>query len=355
MTEDNSPLCVDLFSGSGGFSTGFKKAGYKIVLAVEKNTSAAETYSANHPETAVIKDDIKNIKVMDLELKSKIDIIIGGFPCKPFSSANRTNSGTLHKDNQLYLEFLSFLRHIEPRQFVIENVPGLKSQNKVIIESILDTTKGMGYKVEVDIINMAKYGLPQERERIFIIGSKSKPINFPESVLTTADKWITVGEAISDLQEEVCSDPSYVFDYQVEPKNTYQIMRRYGSFKLYNHFCTDHSEKVLQKIRCIPPGGNWRNIPYDLLTKQERTNKHSNSYRRLRNDNPSPTITNIRKTVLIHPQFQRTLSAREGARLQGFDDTYLFKGTKDDVLQQIADAVPPIISECLANKLIAEL
>ncbi len=349
------PKVVDLFCGSGGMSIGFNKASFSVILGIDHNQFACETYKKNNPNTRVLWSDIQNISEEKINGFNNIDIIIGGFPCKPFSSSNRTIRKS-HPDNGLYKELIRWIKLLSPRAFVIENVPPIKNAidtktNKNIFMTIINQTKQLGYNVTYKLINMIVYGLPQKRERIFLVGTKTKMFSFP--LPKYIDNYVTVKDAISDLPEKVRLNSNTIhlpYNYTSKPKTKYQQKLRLNSKKLWNHFSTKNRPETKERFKYIPQGGNWRDIPLKLLPGNN-LNRHNNLYHRLKYNSFSPTITHVRKTLLIHPVYNRLLSAREAARLQGFEDNYYFYGNKDDIYQQIADAVPPIFSEILAKHL----
>lgn len=355
------PRVVDLFSGCGGLSEGFSQAGFDITVAVEKDAAAAKTYAANHPDTKIIVEDIRSVSPRELGV-FEVDVVIGGFPCRPFSTANRQNQGRGHPDWPLHHEFLRIIRETNPRAFVIENVPAIdKSEGphraRSVLNDIVEQASRLGFHTTHDVLNAAYFGVPQERERRFIIGSKGVKPFFPVPIELDTDDWVTVADAISDLPEAVYTDINRPqrFAYCSEPQGAYQEARRRDSGDVVDHLCTKHGNAVIQRYKTIPPGCNWHKIPRRLLAHTNTKNMHSNLYRRLDWQNLAPTIAHIRKCHLIHPSFHRTLSAREGARLQSFNDTYHFYGNKDQVYQQIADAVPPLLARAVAQHLIKHL
>lgn len=354
------PNVIDLFCGCGGLSEGFKQAGYSIVAAVEKDSAAARTYAINHPEVILYPQDIRALPTASLALSGRVDVIIGGAPCKPFSPANRRSSPESHPEQPLYQEFLRLVRDTLPIAFVFENVPQIQQMRTArrgmsVADDILHQAKHLGYITFLGVINAASYDVPQERKRIVIVGTKKHAFQVPP--VLKPETLITVYDAISDLPEHTYLNRNSPrnFSYDTPPKSNYQAARRTNSQEIIDHFSIDHGSEVLQRFSHIPPGGNWRDVPEKLLAHSSTRNKHSNIYRRLDWAKPAPTITHIRKCLLIHPKFNRTISAREGARLQSFDDTYRFSGSKDQVYQQIADAVPPILARAIAQQLLKVL
>lgn len=363
MSDGGSLKVIDLFHGPGGFSDGFIKAGYKIVLAIDNKNSAYKTYMKNKLSENVIKEDIRNLEIKDNKdnylIKSKsnsinivkiskdIDVIIGGIPCKPFSPANRSKKcGEKHEAYELYKEFVKFVKSIRPKMFVIENVPRFlnaegyidnneNSQKKKIIEIMkaeLDQ-----YYITYSKLDFSKYGLPQKRERVIIIGSLNK-----EVILNLEEQdSITVKEAIYDLPKSCGGNMEYNF------LTRYQCERLGLKRELKNHLTRSNNEDVKKRFKHIPQGGNWRNVPDELWKTLKK--KFSNNHRRLCEDKPSITIEHCANNYILHPEYHRVISVREAARLQGFDDDFIFCDCLNEQYQLVGDALSPIISKQIAE------
>lgn len=360
---------IDLFAGVGGFSNGFRKAGYNIVLANEIDKSISESYSKNHPETKMINDDIKNILPEVKNLKEKIDVIIGGPPCQGFSMAGariRTNKGSDFLDdprNYLFRHYFAMVQEVEPQFFVMENVPGMLSmQDGKIIEEIerlfsdKDNFEHGAYHLYKQILNAHDYGVPQERHRLIIFGSK-KELDFPKLFSDVKEEMIengeivmhTIGDAISDLNWLESGEGRFEQEYKMMPLTDYQKERRKNCKELHNHMATNHNEKAIERIKELKPGGRR----LDLSDGKNIKSVHSGAYGRMRWDESSKTIITRFDTpssgVYIHPERNRTLTPREAARIQSFDDDFIFYGNKSSVIKQIGNAVPPLLSYYLAK------
>lgn len=341
----NSKINVlDIFCGAGGMSRGFEEAGFNIKYAIDKDKGAIETFKNNHPNTEVLEMDVKDVKFNTF---TDVDLIIGGFPCTPFSNANRKNIDN-HPDKFLYKEYLRAIKEINPKVFIMENVNGVINEDikgNSVLKNIISDTKKSGYNVNYWMINMAYWGLPQKRQRVIIIGSRIGEININNYDERNNLGLVTVRDAIEDLEliEPISSN---VISYSVTPMTNYQKERRKNSKDLYNHISINHGIKFLEKIEYIKQGENWSSIPTKLISTNK--SRQYNSYRRLEYNNQSITIVNVRKSCVLHPVKNRVLTAREAARLQGFDDNYIFFGEKDSVYQQIANAVPPLVAKSIA-------
>lgn len=360
---------IDLFSGVGGFSSGFRKAGFNIVLANEIDKSISESYHLNHPETEMINDDIKNILPKIKKLDKKIDVIIGGPPCQGFSMAgarirNVKADGFLDDPrNYLFRYYFKIVQEIEPTFFVMENVPGMLSMSNGAIISEIEKLftdehnfKNGKYFLYKKVLNAYDYGVPQTRNRLIIFGSK-KELQFEELFESVKQEMInskeiemhTIGDAISDLNWLESSEGAIEQDYKIKPKTQYQIDRRKNSNRLYNHKATNHNSVAISRIKELKPGGRR----LDLSEGKNIKSVHSGAYGRMMWDEPSKTIITRFDTpssgVYIHPERNRTLTPREAARLQSFDDDFIFYGNKSSIIKQIGNAVPPLLSYYLAN------
>lgn len=360
---------IDLFSGVGGLSTGFRKAGFNIVLANEIDKSIADSYVKNHPETLMINDDIKNILPQMEKIYKKIDVIIGGPPCQGFSMAgarireNRQNQFLDDPRNYLFRNYFQIVQKIEPQYFVMENVPGMLSmKDGRIIEEIekLFTDernfKNGKYYIYKEVLNAYDYGVPQERRRLIIIGSKFK-VDFSGIMKRVRKNMVDCGEisnhtiydAISDLNYLSSGEGDFKQEYKTSCLTQYQIDRRGRSKYLYNHIATRHSEVAINRISRLEQGGRR----LDLAEGEQIKSVHSGAYGRMRWDEPAKTIITRFDTpssgVYIHPKQNRTITPREAARLQSFDDDYVFYGNKSSIIKQIGNAVPPLLAYYLAK------
>ncbi len=362
---------IDLFCGTGGFAHGFVSSGhnFELIYAIDSEQVAVETTKANHKYARVDNDDIRKVdpKKIKKELGvESVDLIIGGPPCQGFSSL-RPNRSNVRNDerNNLFLNYAKFIKEFRPKMFVLENVVGLVTHKKgKTLEKIIETFSSIGYKVDWKILNAASYGVPQKRERFILIGSKdNRPIIFPKPIYyigdrvighvdksrllyadTSAPAALTVNDAISDLptvkrgQQQV--------NYKLEPLNKYQRDRRNQNKVLTLHKAANHSDKMMEIIRYS--GDSIASIPKELITSG-----FSSCYSRLDGNKPSTTITvkfqSPSSSKSIHPKQHRTITPREAARIQSFDDDYLFKGSLTQIANQLGNAVPPLLGKAIAN------
>lgn len=315
---------VDLFSGAGGLSLGFEMAGFNNVFSVEYDKKIAESYKKNFPTHNLLVKDIQEItddEIITLQHNQEVDVVIGGPPCQGFSLAGRIGRSFVEdKRNYLFKEFARVVKVIDPKMFVMENVARMISHNKgqTILE-IKAEFESLGYNVQYKVLQAADYGVPQKRQRIFIVGTKNKEFNFPTPIGTT----ITVKEAIGDLPPLKSGERSEV----------------------PNHFSMNHSSQMLKKMSYIGDGGNRNQIPEDLRPKTGDIRK----YIRYDSQKPSVTVTGDMRKI-FHYEQNRALTPRELARLQSFPDSFIFEGNSISIQQQIGNAVPPLLGYAVAKQ-----
>lgn len=368
MREINLNLtAVDLFAGAGGLSLGFEQAGFKILLGIEKDPYAAETYKQNRKKasTIVLAEDVieldsdKLLRILKMK-KGEIDILMGGPPCQGFSISNMRTRTLNNPKNLLYKEFVRYVKDLKPRWFLLENVSGMDIfKGGLVRDVIMAEMKTAGYACESRIVNAASYGVPQIRRRIFIVGNRiGVDFKFPiPSHGNGGRAYMTVWEAISDLPP---LENGHNKDAEKYKKNgreitNYQKIMRKGWRKQYclHNLVSKNNGLVLNRYRFIPPGGNWEDIPEYLMGNyRDKRRCHSGIYRRLQWDELSVVVSNFRKNMLIHPEQDRGLSVREAARLQSFPDWYVFYGPLGAQQQQVANAVPPLLARKIANSIL---
>jgi DNA (cytosine-5)-methyltransferase 1 len=344
-----------LFAGAGGFSVGFENAGFDIVAAVEYDKQIAETYSYNHFETKVFAEDIKQVVNKVDFSQYNCDVIIGGPPCQGFSMAGariRKNNFIDDPRNYLFKYYFKIVQQVKPKIFILENVKGILTMEKgEIFKQIIslfsdeENFNGNKYYIEYRIVKALEYGIPQQRERVFIIGSLNKKLDIDKLILKTKKILIkkyphffdsvTVWDAISNLKNEDTEGNIQ----NLKPENQYQKFLANNSCITFNHIKPHHNKIALKRIKQIGNGENWTKL------KDVIKSVHSGAYGRLVKNGVAPTITTRFDTPsggrFIHPVEDRTLSPREGARIQSFPDNFKFLGTKTSIYKQIGNAVPP--------------
>lgn len=353
----NKPTVIDLFAGAGGISLGMKKVGFDILAANDIDVHCKKTYNQNLPKVPYLLKDIRCLSANDIMKTcgtSKIDVVVGGPACQGFSLANNKTRTADNPKNSLVFEFVRLVKEIMPYWFIMENVEGLISMdNGSFKNSLITNMENQGYSAKFIPLCAADYGVPQKRKRVFFIGNRlGIDIEAPKKKFgTKKNPYVSVDEALSDLPKidnqtrgfESC-------DYATKPKNKYQTKIRKKSKKVHNHLITKSSRLIIERYRRIPPGKNWSALPDSLKSECVRKfGGHSYLYKRLNPDQPANTIANFRKAMLIHPYENRGLSVREAARLQSFDDSFVFEGGISSQQQQLANVVPPLLAESLGK------
>lgn len=348
---------LDLFCGAGGLSYGMEKNPYfQTVIALDNDSTVTETFKKNMPNTEVIVGDITDINTKrEIIKKSKyyhVNMIVGGPPCQGYSNKGK-KLGLADPRNFLFREYLYLVKEIQPEIFVIENVKALLSaSNGWFRDEIITAIKKLGYYVEYGVLNAANYGVPQARERAIFICSKQKSIFLPPP---TVKKHMTVRDAISDIAYLESGEGKFEQPYRNKALTTYQKSMRLGSVALFNHIASKHKQVAIDKLKLIPPEKGKECLPKELQGKQ----KFKTTWGRLKWNETSPTIDTrfdaASNGTNNHPFLNRAITPREAARIQSFDDKFIFYGSKIHIRKQIGNAVPPLMAEAIADHILKEL
>ena len=341
---------IDLFAGCGGLSRGFMDAGFKILVGVDNDQAALNTFALNHEGAIALNADLSVQetfdKIKDLAGDESIDVVIAGPPCQGFFV-----TGPRHFDdprNSLYLAVLELVRQYQPKGFIIENVPGMAMMyDGQVKDEILRRFRDMGYNVECKILLAADYGVPQMRKRLIFMGVRSDigtPI-FPDPLLEP-DNYVTCREAISDLPSRTDSLGTEEDVYDKDPTTNYQRMMRGDCNVLYNHVATNHKQFVKDTIALVPEGGNYKDLPPGW--GESRT--FHEAWTRYDGNKPSKTIDTGHRNH-FHYEYNRVPTIRENARLQSFPDSFVFTGNRTQQNRQVGNAVPPLLGYALGKQL----
>ena len=329
---------IEGFCGAGGMALGLKNAGFKSLLAFDNNKAAINTYiNCCGPEGKVIDaSKITGNDILDMckIKKGDLGLFAGGPPCQGFS-LQRRNGYQADKRNDLVYDFFRLVEEILPQSFLLENVVMLgKKRGIKYINDGFERLSKLGYKITYGFINTAYYGLAQTRKRFIAVGVlHTNFFKFPYHT-HEHDEWLTVRDSISDLPD--CPE-----DFTEHPI-------------FANHIRCKISDRNLEMISHVPPGGGWRDIPPDLwLDCMKRWDGTSGGwpdvYGRLDWNSQCPTITagfdSFSRGRYAHPEYNRAITPREAARLQSFPDKIHFFGNRHDVRLQIGNAVPPRVAE----------
>lgn len=348
--NNNTLNVLDLFCGCGGLSQGFIDAGYNVILGVDFDKPALETYKYNHKESDILLADLSNDKSFE-EIANKvgnrkIDIIIGGPPCQGFSLTGSRDINDTR--NTLYLAVVKAVRRFKPKAFLIENVPGIATlYGGVVKQQIINTFEDMEYNVSVSEkpLLAADFGVPQMRKRMFFVGLQKGLGYFDFSMpMLTPDKYVSCGEALSDLPSREDDLGQEEDQYIMPPQSPYQEYMRKDSTKLYNHVATKHTEHVKWVISQVPEGGNYKDLPPGVGDSR----KFNEAWTRYDSKKPSRTIDTGHRNH-FHYKYNRVPTIRENARLQSFRDDFIFIGTKTQQNKQVGNAVPPLLAYHLAK------
>jgi len=326
-TDDrNKPTALDLFSGCGGLTVGLKRAGFRVLGAVDVDPLSIKTYKANHKDVTVWETDIRELEPAEIAAalglrKRRLDLLAGCPPCQGFSTMRTLNGAFVIDDprNDLLFEFQRFVEALRPRAVMMENVPGLADDER--FAAFCRRMKKIGYLGDHRILNAAEYGVPQRRRRLIYLAGHGMEIPFAEP----ARRIRTVEDAIGGLPKAGESgDPVH----DIPEKRTPRIM---------------------ELIRRIPKdGGSRTDLPEEYqLDCHRRCNGFKDVYGRMAWGDVAPTITsgcfNPSKGRFLHPEEDRAITMREAALLQGFPRRYKFPtaDNKSGVALMIGNALPP--------------
>jgi DNA (cytosine-5)-methyltransferase 1/site-specific DNA-methyltransferase (adenine-specific) len=348
---------LDLFCGAGGFSYGMEKnPHFKTVLSLDNDFYVGETFKHNMPECEVVIGDItsKVIKetIISQAKKLGVNMIIGGPPCQGFSNKGK-KLGLSDPRNFLFREYLSLVKALQPVVFVIENVKTLLStSNGWFRDEIVKAIDEMGYFVDYGVLNATHFGVPQARERAIFICSKQKIITLPQR---NTESFTTVRDAIFDLAYHESGEGDFEEEYILPASSAYQELMRMGARKVYNHMASKHKQVAIDKLKMIPPEKGKECLPIDMVGNQ----KFKTTWGRLKWDEVSPTIDTrfdaASNGTNNHPFLNRAITPREAARIQSFDDNFIFCGSKVRIRKQIGNAVPPLMAKAIADNIYLKL
>lgn len=387
-TSSDSLTYLDLFSGCGGFSLGLEWAGLKGLAAIDFNEPAIQTFRANHPNVphALVRDLTKfHPEQLDKLLGDKrVDLIVGGPPCQGFSKARQVD-GSNHGERlvedprrNLYKEFLRYVSYYQPKVFIMENVPGLRSAaggeffTRVQVES-----RKLGYRVIPYEVEAWRFGVPQKRVRQLFIGTrrelplfiadryiKQTHAGIGEPVKNGLKPSVTLGEAIGDLPRIFAGDKAFERPYDIELRKAhvkqygrryvYGVLQAHKAKKLTAYTARPHSNRDLRDFHKLREGETSRQalargvvmeFPYDRENFKDRyTRQHRDGY-------CSTIVAHLKKDGLmfIHPTQPRSLTPREAARIQSFPDTFVLPEQPTNSFAQIGNAVPPLIGKAMGS------
>ena len=312
---------IELFAGAGGLALGVEKAGFNTIGLIEIDKNACNTLKLNRPNWNVINENIANISSKNLEdffsiKKGELDLLSGGAPCQAFSYAGK-RLGLEDTRGTLFYHYALFLKQLQPKMFLFENVKGLLSHDKgKTHETIINVFKEEGYTIYEKVLNAWNYGVAQKRERLIIVGIRNDLINKLNFLFPTPHKYKPV------LRDILLDCP--------ESKGI-----AYSEYK----------KKIFE---LVPPGGYWKDIPKEIAKEYMKScwdmeGGRTGILRRLSLDEPSLTVLTSpsqKQTDRCHPIEARPFTIRENARCQSFPDEWIFSGSVTDQYRQVGNAVP---------------
>lgn len=373
---------VSLFSGAGGLDIGLEDAGFKTSVCVEFDADCRETLRYNRPKWVLFENsikvesgkistripgDIRDIGVEELldlaELKKgEPSLVVGGAPCQPFSNIGKKLGKEDEKNGDLFLEFVRMVKGIDPEAFIFENVAGITQQKHAeVIDYMVNKFKGLGYGISHTILNAANYGVPQRRERFFLIGIKG--VKKPSFPLPTHFK---NKKHYQSFMKSIGRKPENKFKKWVSVKDSFKKIPKNHVLRK-DYALMNISEKVINRMKYINQGENFKVVPKDLLPNCWKNGKHqgNDTFGRLIEDLPSVTIRtaayNPSKGMYIHPNQNRGLSTTEMATLQSFPYNWEFKVKNREKItlvsggKQIGNAVPPGLAKALGKAILIQL
>ena len=368
---------VDTFAGCGGLSLGVSRAGFNPVLVNEIEPKFLETYYFNHDlhidnyKCCDIKEltALESLTTDDLQ---DLDLVVGGPPCQGFSMANRQRVIDDPR-NKLYKYFLELLSLSRPKFFIMENVKGMINKSEEIIDNFTSTL-GSEYSIDIVLLNAKDYGVPQNRERGFVIGSRVKAhsaSNIISSILKDKKEVVTLNESIFDLpilepktEKNTRGLENEKIGYKFTKIKTVRskFSRSLGSVNieyLSNHINRYNNNRDVEIFSRLPQGCNSLHESIsDIMPYSNRNHMFKDKYFKLDAGKPSKTITSHMKfdcNMYIHPTQSRGLSPREAARVQTFPDDYVFMGANNSWYAQIGNAVPVSLAETIASNIMQRL
>jgi len=346
-TEPRPLFAADVFSGAGGLTTGLKAGGFRVVAGVEIESHAVATFKVNHPEVHILKQDVGTVSGSDLLAFApggQIDLLAGCPPCQGFTSLTSKYRRTDAR-NRLVLEMARLVEEAKPLMVMMENVPGLAHKGKPLLHQFLHRIEAQGYLPEWDVLQVADYGVPQNRRRLVVLAGRGFRVPLPLATHSRTgegglSRWRPVGSVLRGMPTPL----------------TLAEANQQGGPQPFNwHVVRSLSQRNQSRLRHARPGRPWYSIPKRLrpACHQNRAAGFSNVYGRMSWDDISPTITagctTLSKGRFGHPEEERTISAHEAALLQTFPADYVFSCPyMEYVCKMIGNALPCDFAEALA-------
>ena len=353
MAKKKQYTVLDLFCGCGGLSRGFIDAGFSVPLGVDHDKMALKTFAFNHDNSVAMQLDLFNLDNVDIikdffdREHKDVDVLVWGPPCQGFSLAGLRKVDDSR--NKLYRAMVHTAELLKPKVVVLENVPGfIQMYNGLVKDKVIDDFTALGYKIKYQVLYAPHYGVPQIRKRVVFVGLLNSDDYFvyPTPLIKDEKDFITCEQAISDLPALIDIVGDKIQEYTCAPQSQYQKDRRRGSVAIYNHEGTIHDEKTKKFIAMIPEGKNYKALP----EQYQGIYKYHEALTRYHSKKPSPTINTGHRSH-FHYKWNRIPTVRESARLQSFDDKFIFFGNKTQQYKQVGNAVPPLLGKAVASEI----
>jgi len=387
---------IDLFCGAGGFAKGFEMAGFQCIGGIDNVQAAVDTHSHNFPNSVSICRDIRKIEPEEFHEiigNKDVDVIVGGPPCPTFStighakiqSINKIHNRDISDDprNELFMDYLKFVKYFQPKIFIIENVPNFMTKYKgetfkVVKEIIANDLPEYDLVEPTRVLNSVFYGVPQIRKRMMLVACK-KGYNFEypepthwyhESLSTRCVQTFTQAKELNDTKLPLYVDvgtalrdlPKITDNWRIDEceysnhnnLHPYQELMRANTDKtVRNNICRMSNERAKKVFSHMKQGDIYMDLPKQVRQILPfREDIFKDRLKKLVNTNPSWTVIahiGMDGYMYIHPEELRTLSVREAARLQSFPDDFIFLGNQQQTYVQVGNAVPPLLSYALAK------
>jgi DNA (cytosine-5)-methyltransferase 1 len=373
---ESTPIAMSLFSGAGGCSLGFTRAGYRIIYALDFDRRAISTYRGAFSGTPTDVADIREVNWQSLMRRldlaqGELDILIGGPPCQGFSTA-----GTRFWDdprNSLLKCYVTALENLRPKWFLMENVEGLLTAKHG--DYVFEATKAfieLGYTIRIEKVYAHEFGIPQRRKRVLVVGnSLGREFTMPRPLICATGAIfrkgaVTLDEAIAGLPATT-EQMNSLLDYDCPAENDLERYYRKSCSGVSCHHTPKVNGVQYERIRALHPGQTMKDLPPELQhasfkrramrrvkdgTPSEKRGGAPSGLKRLFFDEPCLTITGAATRELIHPTEHRPLTIRECARIQTFPDTFHPEGTSAQQIQQIGNAIPPLLADLLGRHIL---
>ena len=328
--------CIELFAGAGGLALGLEQAGFEEIALVEIDHIACETLRINRPNWNVLEEDVVEFSKRDLLKefnlkKGELDLVSGGYPCQAFSYAGK-KLGFDDIRGTMFYYYADFLRQLQPKMFIAENVKGLTTHDGgKTIQTMIDVFEELGYNVQWQVLNAWDYGVAEKRQRVVIIGIRK------------------------DLKDKV------KFEYPIP--HEYKPVLKDVLKNVPDSVGAKYPESKKKVFDLVPPGGYWKDLPEEVAKDYMKScyymgGGRTGIARRLSWDEPSLTLTcspMMKQTDRCHPDESRPLTTREYARIQSFPDDWQFAGKMNDIYKQIGNAVPVNLAKCVGESIMCAL